>query len=242
MTEEQVSDGGLQNQAASVETPVTPQSDNAVQPESPKPAPAEKTYTQPQVNAIAAKEARKAAEQAEARLRAEMSHTNQSQTAPSVGGIQQMTPEQIQQLIRQEAFNMSREHQAKQIEDNWISSMEAEKQADPEFADLYEALNIEAQPGLIIAMQGMDNKAKVVKDLAQNPAKYSNILMLANGGAFKLAERELQTLSKSIQANEAAKQTPKADAPLSQVKSSNIGGDDGKNSVTDFRNMDWLRG
>lgn len=245
MTDEQVIDSGQQSQVSAVESPGTPQSDSAGPAESPKQAPAEKTYTQPQVNAIAAKESRKAAEQAEARLRAEYAQSQQlqqQQTAPSVGGMPQMSPEQLQRAIRQEAFNMSREHKAKEIEDNWIGSMEAEKQADPEFADLYDALNIEAQPGLIIAMQGMENKGKVVKDLAQNPSKYANILTLANGGAFKLAELELKKLSNSIQANEAAKTSPKADAPLSQVKSSNIGGDDGNLSVSDYMNQSWLRG
>jgi hypothetical protein len=245
MTDETGIDAGQQSQASAVEQPVTQQSESTAPAESQQQAQAEKTYTQAQVNAIAAKEARKAAEQAEARSRAEMARSQQAapqQTAPSVGGIQQMSPEQIQQMIRQEAFQMSREHQAKQIEESWLNSMDAEKQSDPEFADLYDALNIEAQPQLIMAMLGMDNKGKIVKDLAQNPAKYANILTLANGGAFKLAELELRKLSKSIQANMEAQKGQKVDPPLGQVKSSNIGGDDGKNSVTDFRNQDWLRG
>jgi hypothetical protein len=245
MAEEQGVVSGLQTQAATIETPVSQQSEsvqNAAPAESPKPAQAERTYTQAQVNAIAAKEARKAAEQAETRFRTEMSQSQQPQTAPSVGGMQQMSSEQIQHLIRQEAFNMSLEHQAKQIEHNWLSAMDAERQNDPEFARLYDDLNIENQHGLIIAMQGMDNKAAVVRDLAENPTKYANILMLANSGSPKMAERELVNLSKSLKANAEAKKAPKADAPLSQVKSSNIGGDDGNMSTTDFRNQSWLRG
>lgn len=244
MTEQQGVDSGQQEQAPAIEQPAAPQSESATPDAVQKPVPAERTYTQPQVNAIAAKESRKAAEQAEARLRAEFAASQQPQQhqAASVGGMPQMTQEQVQHLIRQEAFNMSREHQARQIEDNWVSSMEAEKAADPEFASLYDALNIEAQPGLIIAMQGMENKGKVVKDLAQNPAKYANILTLANGGAHRLAEMELQKLSKSIQANDAAKKAPKAEPPLGQVKPSNIGGDDGNYSVSDYQKMDWLRG
>lgn len=140
---------------------------------------------------------------------------------------------------------MSREHQAKQIEQNWLSAMEAEKIADPEFAELYDAIGIEQQPALVIAMAGMDNKAQVVKDLAKNPSKYANILTLANGGSPKLAQIELNKLSASIRANQEAMKQPKVDAPLSQIRASNIGGDDGNYSnmsTSDFRNQPWLRG
>lgn len=240
MENEQV-DAGLQNQA-SIEQPVQNQAVTE--------KPVEKMFTQSQLQAIAAKEARKAEEKTEARLRAEY-ESRMSQNAPqpqqqaSIGGMPQVNHEEIQRLIRQEAFNMSREHQAKQIENDWVSAMNAEKAADPEFADLYEAIGIEQQPGLILSMVGMDNKAQVVKDLAKNPSKYANILMLANSGSPKLAQIELNKLSASIKANEEAKKQPKVDAPLSQIRPSNIGGDDGNfsnMSTTDFRSQPWLRG
>lgn len=244
MDNEQVIDSGLESQAP-VEAPVSAQSDSPA--ESPKLAPAEKTFTQSQTSAIAAKEARKAEERAEARVRAEyesrIAQSSQQQAQPqNVGGIPQVSPDQIKALIREEAFNMSRKHQADQIEENWLSAMEAEKIADPEFGDLYDAIGIEQQPGLILAMAGMDNKAQVVKDLAKNPSKYANILTLANGGSPKLAQHELNKLSASIKANETAKKQPKVDAPLSQIRASNIGGDDGNMSVKDYQAQDWLRG
>lgn len=245
MDNEQSVDTGLQNQVP-VEQPVQTQSES-VTTESPKQAPVEKMFTQSQVQAIAAKEKRVAEERAEARIRSEyesrmtQSATQQPQTQ-SIGGIQQTSPEEIQRMIRQEAFNMSREHRAKEIEQNWYSAMDAEKIADPEFADLYDAIGIEQQTGLVIAMAGMENKAQVVKDLAKNPSKYANILTLANGGSPKLAQMELNKLSASIKANQDAIKQPKVDAPLSQIRASNIGGDDGNMSTTDFRAQSWLRG
>jgi hypothetical protein len=248
MDNEQSSVSGTQDQVPVEQQPVETQSDNVVA-DSPKQAQAEKMFTQSQLQAIAAKEARRAEEKTEARLRAEyegrMSQSSQQSQPSSIGGIQQTSPEEIQRMIRQEAFHMSQEHQAKQIEQNWLSAMEAERIADPEFADLYDAIGIEQQPGLIIAMAGMENKAQVVKDLAKNPSKYANILTLANGGSPKLAMMELNKLSSSIKANEEAKKQPKVDAPLSQLRASNIGGDDGNYSnmsTTDFRNQAWLRG
>ena len=244
MDNEQSIDSGVQIQAP-IEQPVQSESVTA---ESPKQAQAEKMFTQSQLQAIAAKEARKAEEKTEARLRAEYENRmaqSQQRQSQSIGGIQQTSPEEIQRMIRQEAFNMSREHQAKTIEQDWLSAMDAEKMSDPEFADLYDAIGIEKQPGLILAMTGMDNKAKVVKDLANNPSKYANILTLANGGSPKLAQMELNKLSASIKANEGAMKQPKVDAPLSQIRASNIGGDDGNYSTmstTDFRSQSWLRG
>ena len=242
MDNEQSSDVGLQNQAPVEQQPVQAET---VTPESPKPV-QEKTFTQSQVQAIAAKEKRLAEEKTEARLRAEYnSRLSQPSQPQNIGGMPQVSSEEIQRLIRQEAYNMSRDHQAKEIERNWYSAMDAEKLADPEFAELYDAIGIEQQPNLVIAMAGMENKAQVVKDLAKNPSKYANILTLANGGSPKLAQMELSKLSASIKANEDAKKQPKVDAPLSQIKPSNIGGDDGNYSnmsTTDFRNQSWLRG
>lgn len=243
MDNEQSTDVGMQDQAPIEQQPVSTNNVSAAEGETPK---TEKMFTQSQLQAIAAKEARKAEERAEARLRSEyesrMAQNQQQQQPQNIGGIPQPSQEDIQRLIRQEAYNMSREHQAKTMEQNWLSAMEAEKIADPEFADLYDAIGIEQQPGLIIAMSGMENKAQVVKDLAKNPAKYANILTLANGGSPRLAQMELNKLSASIKANQEALKQPKVDAPLSQIRASTIGGDDGNLSVSDYRAQDWLRG
>ena len=241
-------DTGIQDQEPVEQQPV--QSESVKPAESPKQAEAEKMIPQSHVQAIAAKERRRGEERAEARVRAEyesrIAQQSQQSSQPStLGGIQQTSPEEIQRMIRQEAYSMSRHHQAQQIEQDWIRAMDEEKVADPEFEDLYDAIGIEQQPGLILAMAGMENKAQIVKDLAKNPSKYANILTLANGGAPKLAERALKQLSDSIKANAEARKQPKVDAPLSQIRPTNIGGDDGNYtnmSTTDFRNQDWLKG
>lgn len=243
MDNDQVSDG-LETQVAN-DAPVSQQSENAAPVEAQK-APTEKMFSQTELQAIAAKESRKAAERAEAKVRAEYEsrQAQQMQSTPqqNLGGMPQQSTEDLQRLIRQEAFRMSQEHQANMIEKDWLSAMDAERAADPEFSNLYDAINIEAQPNLVLAMAGMENKAHVVKDLAKNPSKYANILALANGGSFGLAQLELNKLSASIKANETAKKQPKVDAPLSQIRASNIGGDDGNYSTTDYLNQDWLRG
>jgi hypothetical protein len=205
----------------------------------------EKMIPQSQVSRIAAREAREAADRARQETIAEYERRTQEanrEQASSIGGIQQQSPDQIRDMIRQEAMMMSRQAQAQQIESDFKSKIAAERMADPDFADSYDALNIEAHPELVIWANGLDNTAQIIKDLANNPAKYSNILMLAKSGAPMLAQKELQKLSQSIKANLAAQKQPKAPDPLSQIKPSSIGVDNGSMEVSDYRNQDWLRG
>lgn len=237
---EQAVDTSVQDQAPIVESSST-ESAQPVSTEGQAMAPVvEKSFSQSEVSKIAAREARQAAEKATERTRAEMrqhyesQQQQQAQQPQNLGGMQQQSPEQLRQMIQEEAWKMSQHTVAQQIERDWLSSMNEAKDSDPEFAQLYDDLNIEAHPDLILWLNGMDNKASVVKDIAKNPSKFSNILMLARSGSPQLAKRELQKLSASITANEAAQKQAQVDAPLSQIKPSNIGSDNGDMSVKDF--------
>ncbi len=213
----------------------------------------EKMIPSSQVSKIVAREARQAAEKARQQMRAEAEkqqlakETMQSQeqpatAAPTMGGMPQMSPEQFQEQLMQAAHRMSAQMTAKQMAADFESKIQAEIQEDPDFGDLYDSLNIEAHPNLVIWMNGMDNSAKVVKDLAQNPAKFANILMLANSGMGTLAKKELTKLSESIKTNMAAQAQPKVKEPLDQLSPTNIGVGNGEMSVSDFRKQPWLRG
>lgn len=209
----------------------------------------EKMIPQSQVNKIAAREARSAAEKARQETVAEFQRQQasqqlaQPQAGTSIGGMSQPSQEQIEQTIMRVARQMSVQDMANRVESEFKQKIESETLEDPEFADLYESLNIEQHPDIVLWMNGFDNTAKIIKDLARNPAKFSNVLMLARSGATKLAQAELHKLSSSIKANEEAlKNQPEVNAPLSQVKPSNIGADNGNMQVSDFRKQPWLRG
>jgi hypothetical protein len=126
---------------------------------------------------------------------------------------------------------------ADKIAQNFESKMDAAKTKYADFDEKYAALNIEQHPELVLWTQGMDNVGDVMYDIASNPEKVASVLMLARGGFPQLAQQKLQSLSASISANEAAKKIPEVSEPLSQVKPSNIGADNGDMSVTDFRKM-----
>jgi hypothetical protein len=53
----------------------------------------------------------------------------------------------------------------------------------------------------------------------------------------------MKKLSESISKNEEAKaENVSPNAPLSRLKSSNVGADTGKMSLKDYKNADWLKG
>jgi hypothetical protein len=204
----------------------------------------EKMIPQSQVNKIAAREARQAVEKARAQIYAEM----QSQQEPvaeqpsSMGGMPQMSPEQFQKQLMQVAEGMSRKMTADKMAADFEAKINAEIEADPDFADLYDSLNILQNPELVIWMNGMDNSAKVVKELALNPSKFANVLMLAKSGVPQMAQRELNKISESIRTNQAALAEPQVKAPLDQLSPSSVGIGSGEMSVSDFQKQDWLRG
>lgn len=240
-------DASLQVEAPVVDSNTQVSNDDAVKAEGQSQASAEKMIPQSQVGKIAAREAREAVAKREAQLRSEyeqriaqlsqQQNANPNQAATNVGGIPQQSPDEIRRVIN----DMAIQHQANLMDSTWKSAMKAEMERDPNFADAYDELGIEEHPELIIWMAGMDNKADVVRELANNPSKYFNLL-IAKSASPKMAQKELAKLSASIKANEDAKKQAKAPAPLSQLKPSNIGGDDGNLSVSDFRNQPWLRG
>jgi uncharacterized OsmC-like protein len=206
----------------------------------------EKMIPQSQVNKIAAREAKQAAERTRHEMQAEYERQRVSQEvqqAPSqMGGMPQFSPEQMEQHIMAAAHRMSAKMTADKMAADFESKIKAEIESDPDFGDVYDSLNIVQHPELVIWMNGMDNSAKVVKDLANNPAKFANILMLAKNGMGTLAQRELTKLSDSIKVNQEAQAQPKVKEPLDQLSPSSIGTGSGEMSVSDFMKMDWLRG
>lgn len=206
----------------------------------------EKMIPASQASKIAARESKQAAEKVRREMQAEFDKRQVQEQiekpALSMGGMPQMTDEQLQERIFAAAQKMSTQMTANKMAQDFESKIKAEIEADPDFGDLYDALNIEAHPELVIWMNGMDNSAKVVKDLATNPTKFANILMLAKSGMGALAQRELIKLSDSIKTNLTAQAQPKVKEPLDQLSPSSVGIDNGEMSVGDYMKQDWLRG
>ena len=238
MDNEVIDTGAQATQAPVVES----DSSSAAPAESPKTAPAEKMFSQSEVGSMIARQKKETAEKVRAELaaqsdRAQMQTQQQQHQSQNMGGVQQQSQEEIRRLIQEEAYRMSQQSYAQQIERDYLSKIDSAKSSDPEFAELYDELGIENHPDLVIWANGLDNTAQVVKDLAKNPAKFSSVLTLARSGSGKMAKKEMERLSASIKANEAAQKQPQVDAPLGQMKPTNIGTDNGDLSVSDYSLM-----
>lgn len=230
-----------------IQSSETPEVEVAGQSTEAAPVVQEKMIPQSQVSKIAAREARQAAEKTRNEMMAEFERqriSQDTQTPPeqNMGGMPQVSPDQMEQLVYQAAHRMSTKMTADKMAADFETKIKAEIEQDPDFGDLYDSLNISQHPELVIWMNGMDNSAKVVKDLANNPSKFANILMLAKSNMPALAQRELNKLSDSIKVNQAAQAQPKAKEPLDQLSPSSIGIGNGELSVSDFMKMDWLKG
>ena len=231
-------------------TPVDSQVQDAGQDNAPsgEAAKQEKMLSQKEVQRIAAKEKRAGYESGRRAAIEELQRQQAQSEVPaqsnggSMGGIAQHSQEDIRQMIQQEAMKMSNLALAQKIEQNFLSKVDLARQKYDDFDDKYSALNIEQHPNLVLWMDGLDNVGDIVYDMASNPEKVANIMMLANSGFPALAQQKLAQLSASIKANEAAKKQPTAQAPLSQIQPTGIGADNGLNDVSDFRKASWLRG
>lgn len=89
----------------------------------------------------------------------------------------------------------------------------------------------------------MENTPEIIYELMQNPHKLGNIDYLAKTDP-DLAKRQLEVISKSIEANKMAKATNQsAPSPLSRPKASlAAGADSGKMGLNDLKKASWLRG
>ncbi len=166
------------------------------------------------------------------------------QTQGNLGGMPQMSEEQIRQLIAQQVpqhlQQQAQEYQSKQFVDSFVNKMQA---AEQKYPGLEEKLNnldwSKPKTRAIVEMaNSLENTGDIMNELIDNPEKMGIILNLVDEQPF-LAKQKLMSLSNSIKQNEAATaQHQSTNAPLSQMKpSANAGMADGAMSVSDFSKM-----
>lgn len=96
---------------------------------------------------------------------------------------------------------------------------------------------------LAVLVNSIDNTADVLRDLAENPAKKAQFIMMSHYSP-RDAAMEIKKLSDSIKLNEQSLAQSKAtsvNAPLSQTQSSPVGLGDGKMNVSSRRKLPYLR-
>lgn len=218
----------------------------------------ERAPTAPDIDAVAKrirqesyeKGKRDALAEQQRQVQAQAPSTTYSETPQrqqSMGGMIQMSQEQLNALIDQRSIQATnelrqRESQmavAQQVANEFVSKMQQGQSSHPDFDEVVGNTFGDFGEFTEIAQfaNGLDNTADVIYALAQNPSKIGSILSLMQRSP-RLALADMQSLSRSIKANEAGMAQPVARSPLSQVQPSPAGLGSG-DTVTGHE--DWLR-
>lgn len=174
---------------------------------------------------------------------------NQSKPEPqrTLGGMAQLSENDIRRMISDETqkhYSLQAEQQeksqreamGKQIASSFINKMVAGKDKYPDIEEKLAELNLPAIAHVVAMVEPMDNAADIMMELVNKPHKLGNLLNLSQQP--HLARRMLNDLSTSIKKNEEGAQVKLPRDPLSTIKPSVVGLDNGNaNNLTvqDFR-------
>ena len=161
-----------------------------------------------------------------------------------LGGMQQMSPADIERMIAEQAPQALQAHVQRLQQDHmvntFVSKMQAAEEKYPGLEAELNNLNYD-DPRMhkFIAMaNSMENTGEIMKEVLDNPTKLESLLNMAQNQPH-MAQKSLMSLSESIKTNQQAlAEDAQARDPLSQLKpSQNASMDNGAMSVNDFRKM-----
>lgn len=220
--------------------------------------PPEKTLTASEVNNIVRREKHRAAESAkrdlEAQHQAEIERLRAEQTGPVSSANGSMDTAEIEKRVYEKFLSDLQKHkeqitkeqeeaELKEIANKYYLKMGKGSELFNDFKEVIGEFEPSAFPNAVMLATHMDNTPEIMYELANNPIKLQEIEGLAQRSP-KMAQKELEKLSKSITKNvEAKTNNVTAPAPLSKLKSSSaVGVDTGKMTIKDFKNAPWLKG
>jgi hypothetical protein len=215
----------------------------------------QKTFTQDEVNKLIGREKAKAAEHAtratEERLsarQAESANAGMQQESRMTPPPNQVSADQITQQVMQQLQKDFQEKQLKsqmeQVANNYLSKVADAKKNYQDFDDITKDFDPTAFPQLTFLLSGIENGGDVLYDLSKNPGKLANIDLLAQRSP-RMAQSQLQSLSKSISDNKQAQseaQGQQIPDPLDRLSPTRVLSNNGKMSISEMRKQPWLRG
>lgn len=168
----------------------------------------------------------------------------QQQGQTGLGGMQQLSPQDIERMIAEKAPQALQAHVQKLKQDHlvntFVGKMQAAEQKYPGLEAELNQLNYQdpRMHAFIELANAMDNTGDIMKEVVDNPTKMENLLNMAVNQPYS-AQKALHSLSESIKQNESATaQEKQARDPMSQLKPSTSAGiDNSTMSVADFQKM-----
>lgn len=204
---------------------------------------AEKTFTQSEVDKIAARVRDESRQHGYNRAKQEIETQRQS-TQPSqtsLGGMEQVSPDKINEMIENKLQDRVRQAEAERVAMDFVNKIKTAETKFPGLEEKVMKLNLAAAPHIFQWANSHDNTADIMNEFASNPTKYAEIIMLS-GISPDAARDMMQRLSTSIKQNQEALKQPSADEPLSQIRPSVAGTDNGSMSLRDMKRQAWARG
>lgn len=229
--------------------------DNAIENVVPEAAPAEKMLSQSEVNRIVGREKAQVAERVrremEAQYKRDLDQPPTKEPAPDnledkiFNRLMDKAKEfeELQAKKEQDRLEAEQREQLEKVASQYYLKMGHGKDKYSDFEEVMTDFDAAAFPQVALLAAHLDNTPDIMYELARNPHKLVQLNTLAERSP-KLAQRELEKLSKSIVDNQQAVENVKVPgAPLSRIKSSTtVGADNGKMTVRDLKKADWLRG
>jgi len=250
MTDENLSTGlDVSNESSSTPVDNVASSDNDSQ--TSESTQQEKMLSQSEVNEIVGRAKRAAHQKGYERATKEsvQSHTasepnipNHTQSQSSFGGMAQTNEADIRRLINEESQRAAFQAQADRVAREFVGKMtdNSVKERYPDFDEVVGAVDLTRMPHVVDLANTFENTADIMYELAKNPSKLAAIQILNDQPG--LAKRSMKQLSDSIRKNNEAANQKTPNAPLSQIRSSTTGSDNGSMTVRDYKKADWLRG
>lgn len=211
----------------------------------------EKLLPQSKVNELIGREKAAAREKARQEMMAEIDQLRTGQTqamggmqAPDIDDIYSQVADRLRNEIaeaQQQAQQAEHEKFVRNQVESYLQKMEAGSGIADDFKEMTAKFRPEKFRELFFLMNQLPNTAHAVYELTKNPTKLANLHLLAQTDP-ELAREALETLSKSIDANEQAKaNNVQVPAPIGRVTPSLAGADSGAMTLKDFKKAPWLR-
>lgn len=230
----------VNNTSAPLDMPVT--SNVSEQKEAPKHTD-EKVFKQSEVNDLLGRAKVEAVERYKRSAGQPPSPSNQPlhqqhlEHMQSEENIRRMAAEEAQHLRDkwiEDAQRTAHEQEAKRITSDFLTKLEGGKSKYQDYDQVLGDFEFGAIPHVVQMATMLDNTADIMYDLAKNPSKIGNLQQLIQISP-KLAYAEMQRLAQSLKDNESAQGVKMPNQPLSQMKPSNTGTDNGAMTVSDYR-------
>lgn len=154
--------------------------------------------------------------------------------------VSQATQKHIEEVKKQFEQDQINSY-TQRVAHDFLSRIESAKDEHPELNDFARSGALGGFPNTVMLSMEVDNTPDLVAEFKEHPSKMVIIEnLIAKDPSGTLARQEMKKISESIKANKSAKQRQTPNQPLSHIKPSNVGVDNGSVSgatVSDLRKM-----